>query len=312
MIRSSLIALLLGITLALLSLALWGRSEVNDPDRFAASSRSALSQPEVQALLAERITSEVWEEVDTEELLREVLPSDAEILSGPADLAARAALSQGIARVLGTSWAQDIWTESVRTTYSSVLRALQNRNSALLVQEESVYVDLGLAAQVAARKIGLPQELWSEIPAGLSRIELARTEDVYKIQRAYQVLEVSPLPLFLVCLVLALIILVIQRRQLWTAPAFLAGSFLLGGLLVLLATPTVEPFLLGSLRDPLSAEIAAVVWQDWSRAIASGGQKLLLLGGGLGLLAGALSPPLAEMRQQVFQKTKDALARLSN
>lgn len=304
MIRSAFVALLLSVSLALFALATWGKAEVNDPDRLAEQSSLALQSSQVRQLLAERITDEVWARVDVRKLLEDAIPADADFLVGPSEALSRAAVASAIDNLLRQDFAREIWQESVRITHQNALRALQNKQSALLIEEEVVAVDLRTVLRVTARKIGLPSVVSDNIPAGLGQLELARTKSVSEIRTAYQILDISPPLLLLLSLFLGVLLLAINHRAFWQGGLWAAGSAATAGVLVLLTKDIAPSLMLGSFSDPLAVSVGRVLWQEWSASIAASSSYLFILGAILLVVSFLASSWMSPWRKKAAEEVR--------
>lgn len=264
MIRSLFLAILLSLSIAGLALSFSGKAELSDSENFYTSSSQVLSSPEARALIVEKITENLWQRVDIQKEIENLLPPEAAILSAPAETAAKGAFSAALDKILEQSFVENIWAPGAQVEKNTSL--LEDGQSALLLTKESAYLDTSEILRAAAGDLGLPSVIKNNIPS-LGKVELAERQSVVRVQTTYNVLSISPLVFLPAVLLLLAALFVSERRTLWRGGLFLGGGLVLSALLLLFLQATLPPYFIGNTSDPMSLALAQYIWQDWSSGL---------------------------------------------
>ncbi len=123
------IAAVLGVlailVLAITAVGVWAKRTVLDSDKVADIVGDALDQPEVEAALADYITTQVFTSVDVDAALQEVLPDQLQRFEPVLAAGARTAVERGLTRVLANPDVQALVEEVVKRAHARAVDLLE-------------------------------------------------------------------------------------------------------------------------------------------------------------------------------------------
>ncbi len=168
--RSLLVVILLALggVLALLSnLGLWVDRTVYDTDGFVSTVGGVLDDEDVQQVMAERFTEELFEAADIEDRLQAELPEGLKFLSLPLSNAARDFLTDASVRLLERERFQDVRDRALRETHSLLIAIIEDDSGAITTEDGKLVLDLrpiveAVAEDITGRDVNLPQDV--EVP----------------------------------------------------------------------------------------------------------------------------------------------------
>jgi hypothetical protein len=132
------------LVLTVTTIAVWAWSTAFNSEKVADIVGDALADPEVEAALAEYLTTQVMAAVDVEAAVDQVLPSNLQRLGPVIAGGARTAVDAGLTRVLSNPDVQRIVTELVERAHSRAVQLLQGDGLAdgITVVDGAVSVNL--------------------------------------------------------------------------------------------------------------------------------------------------------------------------
>jgi hypothetical protein len=243
---AAVIAIVLACVLAPASvLSVWAKSQVFDTDRYVETVAPLADDPAVQAMVTQRITTEIFSRVDVTQLtseavtaLQDQLPSGVgENLQALAPVMAdgvQNVVRDQIGNLVATSAFADAWAEANRAAHDELVATLSGQGGALQVQGTTVRVQL--APFVNAVKQRLSDRgftLADRIPDINASFVVLQSPDLPRIQRGFDLL--NTLGLWLPILTLGLFAIGVflardHRRALIGAGLGLALSMLMVGI----------------------------------------------------------------------------------
>ncbi|MEV6300618.1 hypothetical protein AB0M02_14520 [Actinoplanes sp. NPDC051861] len=158
---------------------LWAARTTLNTDRWVATVAPLPQDPQVNAAVAQYATTQVFEVVDVETRLREVLPPQAAFVAGPITGQLREQVYKTVENVLSSERFQVIWVEVNRQLHQRILAVLEGTSTVITAQEDRIQIDLlplinqvlrELSAQLPTlfgKTITLPDLSSGEIPANL-------------------------------------------------------------------------------------------------------------------------------------------------
>jgi hypothetical protein len=253
--------------------ARWTHGEVSDTDKYVNTVAPLARNPEVQAAIAHRITTLIFQYVDVQGITDEAANALAErglsdrattglkALSGPLDSAVQSFVEEKVLEVVQTDAFEQAWDNANRQAHNQLVAALTGDTSGS-VQVSGDEVRISLAAFVDTVKQSLIDQgfgLASQIPTVDATFVLFSSSDLGKAQKGFHLLDVvaTVLPI-LTLLLIAIAVFVARSRRAALIAAGLCvalGMVLLG----LLLTGT-RPFYLDALPDTVNQQAAGVVY----------------------------------------------------
>lgn len=173
----------LGSILAFLSVfAIWTERQALNTDDWVETSGRLIQNETIRAELSKYLVDQLYENVDVEEELKDILPGDTKDLAGPAAGGLRQVAGQGAERVLETSTAQDLWEEANRSAHEELIAVLEDKNDAVSTDEGTVTLKLSSLLTNLADEVGIGADLAEKLPPDAADIEILRSDELKTAQ----------------------------------------------------------------------------------------------------------------------------------
>jgi hypothetical protein len=281
--------LLVLASLALLTgaFAVWVHRQALNTENWKTTSSKLLADKQVQAALAPYLVDQLFTNVDVTGAIQQRLPSNLQVLAGPATAGLRQLADRAAPKLLARPGVQEAWVTANAATHRQLLRVINGGGrvvstgggkvtldlNALVTQ---LAADLGVSSQVAAAqdklqgtagtqaKAQLQQRLNVTVPASSGRLVIMRSDDLKMAQDVAG--AVKSLAIVLPALAILLFALAIwlargRRRQALRSAGW---CFVAVGLLLLLVRRIGGNEIVDSLVKVPSNE--AAVHQVWTIA----------------------------------------------
>ena len=114
---------ILGSVLAFLSVfAIWTERQALNTDDWVSTSGRLIQNETIRTALGDYLVDQLYENVDVEAELKDILPGDTKDLAGPAAGGLRQVAGDGAEKVLETSTAQSLWEDANRSAHEQLRR----------------------------------------------------------------------------------------------------------------------------------------------------------------------------------------------
>jgi hypothetical protein len=174
---------ILGSVLAFLSVfAIWTERQALNTDDWVATSGRLIQDPTIRAAVGDYLVDQLYENVDVEAELKDILPGDTKDLAGPAAGGLRQVAGDGADRVLETSTAQTLWEDANRSAHEQLISVLEDEGEAVSTEEGTVSLNLGSLLTNLADQVGFGQDLAEKLPADAGQIEILRSDELKTAQ----------------------------------------------------------------------------------------------------------------------------------
>jgi hypothetical protein len=174
---------ILGSVLAFLSVfAIWTERQALNTDDWVATSDRLIQNPTIRAAVGDYLVDQLYENVDVEAELKDILPGDTKDLAGPAAGGLRQVAGDGADRVLETSTAQTLWEDANRSAHEQLISVLENKGDAVSTEEGTVSLNLGSLLTNLADQVGFGQDLAAKLPPDAGQIEILRSDELKTAQ----------------------------------------------------------------------------------------------------------------------------------
>ncbi|HQR26575.1 MAG TPA: hypothetical protein PLP61_05995 [Nocardioides sp.] len=309
---TSAVALTLACVLAPLSVtSVWASTQISDTDAYVRTVAPIADDPDVQAAIADQVTTAVMDSLDVSGLTSEALQTLADQPNMPPRIAAAlpalaVPLTNGI-----ESFTQDqvesflasddfdvVWAEVNRIAHEQVVALLEgNQGGAVSAQNDTVTLNLApIIEEVKQRLVDRGFTLASNVPAVDKSFVLVQNEGISKVQRLYRVLNAMGawLPFIVLGLLVVGVALAHDRRR-----ALLRGALGITAALVLLgATLTMVRlwYVQSTPAGVLTPDAAGRVYDDLIRFLRTGLRATAVLGLVLALGAYLAGPSSSAVR----------------
>jgi hypothetical protein len=174
---------ILGSVLAFLSVfAIWIERQALNTDDWVSTSDRLIENPTIRAAVGNYLVDQLYENVDVEAELKDILPGDTKDLAGPAAGGLRQVAGDGANRVLETSTAQTLWEDANRSAHEQLIAVLEDKGDAVSTSEGNVSLNLGSLLTNLADQVGIGQDLAEKLPPDAGQIEILRSDELKTAQ----------------------------------------------------------------------------------------------------------------------------------
>ncbi|MFE1546930.1 hypothetical protein [Streptomyces sp. NPDC058718] len=232
-LRSFCAALLIVIGCVLTPLGIvasWTSDIVGDTDRYVQTVTPLASDPDVQAAVANRVTTAVMEHIDLNSLLEGVAPDQRPLLEkalgklgDSLESAVGSFVHDRAQDVVASSAFETIWTDANRAIHTSLDRALTGSDDgAVKIETDKVTIDLApVIDRVKERLVDSGLTVAGKIPEVHTDFTVVQADDIGKVKTGFSLLQLMGvwLPVISVLLVAGGILLAARRRR-----ALVAGA----------------------------------------------------------------------------------------
>ena len=166
-------------------IGLWAATTVLSTDRWVSTVAPLPQDPKIAAAVADFATTQVYQVINVEQRVQEVLPAQAAFVAGPITGQLRNTIETTVVKVLQSDQFQTIWVELNRRVHTQVMAIVNGESQVVSAQDDRVEIDLlplinqvlrQLSAQLPTlfgRQLSLPDLSSGAIPDNLR----ARVQD---------------------------------------------------------------------------------------------------------------------------------------
>jgi hypothetical protein len=174
---------ILGSVLAFFSVfAIWTERQALNTDDWVSTSGRLIQNQTIRAAVGDYLVDQLYENVDVEAELKDILPGDTKDLAGPAAGGLRQVAGDGAERVLETSTAQTLWEDANRSAHEQLISVLEDKGDAVSTSEGNVSLNLGSLLTNLADQVGIGQGLAEKLPPDAGQIEILRSDELKTAQ----------------------------------------------------------------------------------------------------------------------------------
>lgn len=242
--------------------AIWVNRQALDTENWTNTSSELLEQPVIRDQVAARLTDELYQSVDVEAAVRDLLPPRAEPLAGPAANALRGQVEKIARTALGRPEAQALWADANGAAHKQLLVVLEGGGPIVSTEGGKVVLDTKALLAELEEQVGVGGRLVKALPEGASQITIMRSDQLGTAQNVVQALK--PLPYILLLAAIALVAVAMAIAPGWRRRALRAVGigFILAGAAALLGRSLAGDMVVDSLARTAAAEPA--VTEVWS------------------------------------------------
>jgi hypothetical protein len=260
---------------------LWAATTVLNTNRWVSTVAPLPKQPAVASAVTQYTTTEVFQLVNLDQRLRDVLPKQADFVVGPITGQVRAYIQKTVDTAIRSDRFHAIWVEANRRAHKQALAILEGRSELASAEADHVNIDLlpvinqvlrDLSAQLPTlfgRKVSLPDLTSGAIPPNLrATVERAFGVTLPANFAQFTVYDAGRLRALQDALVtfkrtvvlLAVATVVLLALALWASPRRRRTALQLGIWLVIAAIAVIA--ILRALRAQLVAQVPAGTYRD--------------------------------------------------
>jgi Short C-terminal domain len=247
----------LGTILLLVSaLAIWVDRLALQTDTWVETSDELLQDDEIRAVLAARLTDELYSSVDVAAQLEAVLPPAAKPLAGPAAAGLREFTERRANILLQRPFVVTAWRAANRTAHAQFVRIVEGEAAAIETQGGDVVLLLQPLLADLAEQVGLGN-VAARLPADAGAVVIMDADQLEALQMTMSILDLVATWLWAIALACwALALYLSPGRRLKTMRGIGFGLVFVG-LLILLILRLAGDFVVNSLVKVESNQAAA-------------------------------------------------------
>jgi hypothetical protein len=287
----------LGSVLAFLSVfAIWTERQALNTDDWVSTSGKLLHNSTIRGAIGEYLVDQLYENVNVEKELKEILPGDTKELAGPAAGGLRQVAGDGAEKVLETSTAQSLWEDANRTAHEQLLAVLENKKEAVSTSEGNVSLNLGSLLTNLANQVGIGSDLAEKLPPDAGQIHILRSDQLKTAQNI--TIAVKGLALLLSILTFAAFAgaIYLSRGGRWVTVLFSGIGLIAAGFAVVVARHIAGGIVVDQLVTVESAKPAGEAAWSIATSLMTSIATTVIVVGALFAAAGWLASPTGPAR----------------
>jgi hypothetical protein len=259
----------LGSVLAFLSVfAIWTERQALNTDDWVDTSGRLIQNSTIREEVGNYLVDQLYENVDVEKELSEILPGETKELAGPVSGGLRQVAGGGAEQVLKTSTAQGLWEEANRTAHEQLLAVLEDKGEAVSTDEGNVSLNLGSLVTNLADQVGIGADLAERLPPDAGQITILRSDQLKTAQNIAVAVKGLALVLSLLTFLCFGLAIYLSREGRWVTVLFSGIGLVAAGFAVIvareiagwLASPTGSARACRRVMAPVLREYVAVVY----------------------------------------------------
>ncbi len=287
----------LGSVLAFLSVfAIWIERQALNTNDWVNTSDRLIQNSTVRTALGNYLADQLYENVDVEREIEQILPNDLQRLAGPASGGLRQVAGDGADQLLKTSTAQSLWQDANRTAHEQLIAVLENNKEAVSTDNGEVTLNLGDLVTNLADQVGIGSNLAQKLPADAGQITILRSDQLKTAQNI--AVAIKGLALLLSILTLACFAgaIYLSRDQRWVTVLFCGVGLIAAGFAVIVARAITGGIVVDQLVTDSSVTPAADATWSISTSLMAGIATTIIVFGVLFAIAGWLGSPTGSAR----------------
>lgn len=288
---------ILGSIFAFFSVAsIWVERQALNTDDWVATSDRMLANEEIRSALSDYLVDQLYENVDVEKELKEILPGETSDLAGPAAGGLRTVAGQGAERVLETSSAQTLWEDANRSAHEQLLAVLEDKGEAVETEEGNVRLNLGSLLTNLANEVGIGASLAEKLPPDAAQIEILRSDQLKTAQNIVVAIKGLALVLSILTFLAFGLAIYLSRDSRWVTVLLSGIGLIAAGFAVIVVRQIAGGIVVDQLVTTESARPAGeAAWSIGTSLMTSIAGTVIVIGVLFGI-AGWLGSPSASAR----------------
>lgn len=287
-----------GSLLAFLSVfAIWTERQALNTDDWVSTSGRLIQNETIRAAVGDYLVDQLYENVDVEAELKEILPGDTKDLAGPAAGGLRQVAGDGAEKVLETSTAQSLWEDANRSAHEQLIAVLEDKGEAVSTSEGNVSLNLGSLLTNLADQVGIGQDLADKLPPDAGQIEILRSDELKTAQNIAIAIKGLALVLSLLTFITFAAAIYISRDGRWVTVLYSGIGLVAAGFLVIVAREIAGGIVVDQLVVTDSVKPAGeAAWSIGTSLMISIATTVIVIGI-LFAIAGWLASPTGSARE---------------
>jgi hypothetical protein len=227
---------ILGSVLAFFSVfAIWVERQALDTGDWVETSDRLLQNGTIRAAVGDYLVDQLYENVDVEKELKEVLPGDTKDLAGPAAGGLRQVAGDGANKALETSTAETLWEDANRSAHEQLVAVLEDKSEAVSTEDGNVSLELGSMLTDLADQVGIGTDLAEKLPPDAAQIRILRSDQLKTAQNVAIAVKGLALLLSILTFLTFGVAIYISRGGRWVTVLFSGLGLIAAGFAVIVA-----------------------------------------------------------------------------
>ncbi|MFL5899638.1 MAG: SHOCT domain-containing protein [Solirubrobacterales bacterium] len=291
------VLVVLGSLLAFLSVfAIWTERQALNTDDWVDTSGRLIQNDKIRAAVGTFLVDQLYENVDVEEELSEILPGETKKLAGPVAGGLRQVAGDGADQVLQSSTAQELWKSANRSTHEQLLEVLEEKEGSVSTEEGEVSLNLGSLITNLASQVGIGANLAEKLPPDAGQITILRSDQLKTAQDVVVAIKGLALILSLLTLLCFGLAIYLTREGRWVTVLFCGVGLVAAGFAVIVFREIAGGIVVGQLVSEESVKPAAEeAWSIGTSLMTSIAATVIVIGVLFGI-AGWLASPTGSAR----------------
>lgn len=287
----------LGSVLAFLSVfAIWIERQALNTGDWVSTSGKLLQNETIRTAVGDYLVDQLYENVDVEEELKDILPGETKQLAGPAAGGLRQVAGQGAEKVLESSTAQELWEDANRSAHEQLLAVLENKGEAVSTEGGDVSLNLGSLITNLAGQVGIGGTLAEKLPPDAGKIEILHSNELKTAQNVAVAIKGLALVLSLLTFFAFGVAVYLARDSRWVAVLFSGIGLIAAGFAVIVARHIAGGIVVDELVNVQSVKPAAEATWSIATSLMTSIATTVIVIGVLFSAAGWLGSPTGSAR----------------
>ncbi len=287
----------LGSVLAFLSVfAIWIERQALNTGDWVSTSGKLLQNETIRTAVGDYLVDQLYENVNVEQELKDILPGETKQLAGPAAGGLRQVAGQGAEKVLESSTAQELWEDANRSAHEQLLAVLENKGEAVSTEGGNVSLNLGSLITNLAGQVGIGGTLAEKLPPDAGKIEILHSNELKTAQNIAVAIKGLALVLSLLTFIAFGIAIYLARGSRWVAVLFAGIGLIAAGFAVIVARQIAGGIVVDELVNVQSVKPAAEATWSIATSLMTSIATTVIVIGVLFSAAGWLGSPTGSAR----------------
>jgi hypothetical protein len=295
--RSVKALVVLGSLLAFLSVfAIWIERQALNTNDWVDTSGKLIQNEKVRAAVGNYLIDQLYENVDVEKELEDILPGETKQLAGPVSGGLRQVAGSGAEQVLQSTTAEGLWKDANRAAHEQLLAVLENKKEAVSTAEGNVTLNLGSLVTNLANQVGIGAKLAEKLPPDAGQVTILRSDQLKAAQDIAVGIKGLALVLSLLTLLTLGLAIYISRDGRWVTVLFCGIGLVAAGFAVIVFRSIAGGIVVDQLvKDQSVKEAAEATWSIGTSLMVSIATTVIVFGVLMGI-AGWLGSPTGSAR----------------
>jgi hypothetical protein len=291
------VLVVLGSLLAFLSVfAIWTERQALNTNDWVDTSGRLIQNETIREAVGEFLVDQLYENVDVERELEEILPGETKELAGPVSGGLRQVAGQGADKVLESSTAQELWKSANRTTHEQLLDVLEEKEGTVSTEEGKVSLELRGLVTNLADQVGIGSGLAEKLPEDAGQVTILRSDQLKTAQDVVVAVKGLALVLSLLTLLSFGLAIYLSSEGRWVTVLFCGVGLVAAGFASIVLREVAGGIVVGQLVEEESVRPAAeATWSIATSLMTSIATTVIVVGVLFGV-AGWLASPTGSAR----------------